>query len=182
MHLPPVPVTAMVEFTSESQKPKSLTTPIITAAVLAVAAAAIFFYVRYQKHVQPELAAGPVVVPGMLRAGNTNFEYYKQKIRIEDPRASLGITFNKARVAFISGIIVNDGDRKLEALELKITLFDLYHKLSKERIATPLRPGIGLYKPMEPLEKRSFSVGVEAVEQLWDPKHVEIEITGLKYQ
>jgi hypothetical protein len=182
VQLPPVPVTAMVEFTSESQKPKRFTTPIITAAVLAIAAAAIFFYVRYQKHLQPEPAAGPVVVPGMLRTGNSNFEYYKQKIRIEDPRASLGITFNKTRVAFISGIIVNDGDRKLEALELKITLFDLYHKLSKERIATPLRPGIGLYKPMEPLEKRSFSVGVEAVEQLWDPKHVEIEITGLKYQ
>jgi hypothetical protein len=172
----------MMEFTSEAQKPRRYTTQIITAAVLAVAAVVIFLYVRYQRHLQPEVSPGPVVVPGMLRAGNTNFEYYKQKIRIEDPRASLGITFSKTRVAFISGIIVNDGDRKLEALELKITLFDLYHKLSKERVATPLRPGIGLYKPMEPLERRSFSVGVEAVEQLWDPKHVEIEITGLKYQ
>jgi hypothetical protein len=172
----------MMEFASESQKPRHFTTPIITAAVLLLAGTAIFLYVRYQKHMQPETASGPVVVPGMLRAGDSNFEYYKPKIRIEDPRASLGITFNKTRVAFISGIIVNDGDRKLEALEIKITLFDLYHKLSKERIATPLRPGIGLYKPMEPLERRSFSVGVEAVEQLWDPRHVELEITGLKYQ
>jgi hypothetical protein len=176
-----MPEIAMMEFASEIQRPRRSTTTIITAAILAVAAAALFFYVRYQRHVRPE-PSGPVVVPGMLRSGNTNFEYYKQKIRIEDPRASLGITFSKTRVAFISGIIVNDGDRKLEALELKITLFDLYHKLSKERVATPLRPGIGLYKPMEPLERRSFSVGVEAVEQLWDPKHVEIEITGLKYQ
>ncbi len=172
----------MVEFTSEPQKPVRPVTLIITVAVLAVAAALIFFWVRYQKRLQPAPAAGPVVVPGMLRAGDTNFEYYKTKVRIENARASLGISFNKARVAFISGIIVNDGDRKLEALELKITLFDLYHKLSKERIATPLRPGIGLYKPMEPLEKRSFTVGVESIEQLWDPKHVEIEITGLKYR
>ncbi len=172
----------MVEFTSESQKPVRPVILIATVAVLAVAASLIFFYIRYQKRLQPEPAAGPVVVPGMLRAGNTNFEYYKNKIRIENARASLGISFNKTRVAFISGIIVNDGDRKLEALELKITLFDLYHKLSKERITTPLRPGIGLYKPMEPLEKRSFTVGVESIEQLWDPKHVEIEITGLKYQ
>jgi hypothetical protein len=172
----------MVEFTSEPQKPVRPVIPLITVAVLAVVASLVFFYVRYQRQIQPEPAAGPVVVPGMLRAGNTNFDYYKTKIRIENPRASLGISFNKTRVAFISGIIVNDGDRKLEALEFKITLFDLYHKLSKERVATPLRPGIGLYKPMEPLEKRTFTVGVESIEQLWDPRHVEIEITGLKYQ
>ncbi len=171
----------MAEFTSEPETPARPTLLIIAAAVLTVAAVSLFFFVRYQKRIQPASPAGPVVVPGMLHAGNTNFEYYKKKIRIENPKASLGISFNKTRVAFISGIIVNDGDRKLEALELKITLFDLYNKLSKERIATPLRPGVGLYKPMEPLEKRSFTVGVESVEQLWDPKHVEIEITGLKY-
>ncbi len=171
-----------MEFTSEPKKPARQTTFIITAAVLVVAAVLISFLVRYQKRYQAESSAGPVVVPGMLRAGNTNFEYYKKKIRIEDARASLGISFNKTRVAFISGIIVNDGDRKLDALELKITLYDLYNKLSKERIATPLRPGVGFYKPMEPLERRSFQVAVESVEQLWDPKHVEIEITGLKYE
>lgn len=173
----------MVEFAAETRKPASQTTLIVTAAVVVVVATVlIFFFVRSQKRLQPATPSGPVVIPGMLHAGNTNFEYYKTKIRIENARASLGISFNKARVAFISGIIVNDGDRKLEALELKITLFDLYNKLSKERTATPLRPGVGLYKPMEPLEKRSFTVGVESVEQLWDPRHVEIEITGLKYE
>ncbi len=172
----------MAEFTAERQKPARQATLIITSAVLAVAAILIFFYVRHQKRIQPAAPSGPVVIPGMLRAGDTNFEYYKTKIRIENARASLGTSFNKTRVAFISGIIVNDGDRKLDALELKITLFDLYNKLSKERIATPLRPGLGLYKPMEPLERRSFTVGVESVEQLWDPRHVEIQITGLKYE
>jgi aspartate aminotransferase len=39
----------------------------------------------------------------------------KPKIRIENVKASLGISFNNARTATISGIIVNDGDRKLEA-------------------------------------------------------------------
>ncbi len=173
----------MVEFAAETRKPSSQTTLIVTAAVVvAVAAVLLFFFVRSQKRLRPATPSGPVVIPGMLHAGNTNFEYYKTKVRIENARASLGISFNKTRVAFISGIIVNDGDRKLDALELKITLYDLYNKLSKERIATPLRPGVGLYKPMEPLEKRTFTVGVESVEQLWDPRHVEIEITGLKYE
>jgi hypothetical protein len=172
----------MVEFTSETRerfRPKTL---LITLAVLGLALLAIVMYARYQKRLGRAESAGPVAVPGMLHSGNPNFEYYRNKIRIEGVRASLGITFSQARVAFVSGFIVNDGDRKLEALELRVRLFDVYDKLSKERIATPLRPGIGLYKPMEPLEKRPFSVGIESIEQLWNPKRVEIEITGLKYQ
>jgi hypothetical protein len=173
----------MVEFKSESKQSFSPLTLILAASVFMVAVLGLFFYARYQKQIKPPEASGPVVVPGMLRPGNPNFEYYKNKIRIENVKASLGITFSKARVAFISGVIANEGDRKLEALELRITLYDLYDKLSKERIATPLRPGLGLNnKPMEPLEKRTFSVGIESVEQLWNPRRLEIEITGLKYQ
>ncbi len=173
----------MVEFNSESKKSSNIHTLIVAAAVFLVAAAGVFFYARYQQKEQPPEATGPVVIPGMLRPGDPNFEYYKNKIRIENVKASLGITFSKARVAFVSGVISNEGDRKLEALELKITLYDLYDKVSKERVATPLRPGIGLNnRPMEPLEKRTFSIGVESIEQLWNPKRLELEITGLKYQ
>jgi hypothetical protein len=172
----------MVEFTSETRERFRPNTLLITLAVLGLAVLGIAMYARYQKRLGRAEPMGPVAVPGMLHSGDSNFEYYRNKIRIEGVRASLGITFSQARVAFVSGLIVNDGDRKLEALELRIRLFDVYDKLSKERIATPLRPGIGLYKPMEPLEKRSFSVGIESIEQLWNPKRVELEITGLKYQ
>ena len=172
----------MAEFNSEVPKSSRTAILIITAGVLIVAAVGIILFARYQRLSRPPHAEGPVVVPGMLHTGDTNFEYYKTKVRIENPRATLGITFSKARVAFISGIISNEGDRKLEAVELKITLFDLYNKFSAQAVRTPIRPGTGFYKPMEPLEKRSFTVGIESVEQLWNPKHVEIEITGLKYQ
>jgi len=173
----------MVEFRSESKQSLSPVIIILAASVFIVAALGLFFYARHQNQTKPPEATGPVIVPGMVRPGDPNFEYYKNKIRIENVKASLGITFSKARVAFVSGIISNQGDRKLEALELRITLYDLYDKLSKERIATPLRPGLGLNnKPMEPLEKRTFSVGIESVEQLWNPRRLEIEITGLKYR
>jgi hypothetical protein len=176
-------VILMVEFKSETRRSVQPFTLMVTVAVLVAAAAVVFFYARHQRQSQPVQSAGPVIIPGMLRPGETNFEYYKNKIRIENVKASLGITFNQTRVAFVSGIIGNEGDRKLEALELKITLYDVYDKLSKERIATPLRPGLGLNnRPMEPLEKRTFSVGIESIEQLWNPKRLEIEITGLKYQ
>jgi hypothetical protein len=171
----------MVEFASEPRQQSAILVKVgIALAVLAIAAVALFFYARYQP---PEKTAGPIVVPGMLRPGDPNFEYYKNKIRIEEVKATLGITFSKARIAIISGLISNEGDRKLEAIELHITLYDVYGKFSKDRTTTPIRPGLGLgSKPLEPLQKRTFSVGIESVEQLWNPKRLEIEITGLKYQ
>lgn len=151
-------------------------------AVCGVALVLLFLYMRYQKANPAPVSDALAVVPGMLHPGDPNFEYYKNKIRLENVKAGLGITFSKNRVAIISGIISNEGDRKLEALELHITLFDLYDKFSKDRTAVPLRPGLGTSKPMQPLEKRTFSVGIDGVEQLWNPKRLEIEITGLKYQ
>lgn len=154
----------------------------IMAAVLAVAGGILLFYVRYQQQNPPPATSGPVVIPGMLRPGDANFEYYKNKVRLENVKASLGINFAQSRIAIIEGNIANEGDRKLEALELHIALYDVYNKLSKERTATPLRPGVGLNKAMEPLERRYFRVNIEPIEQLWDPKTLQIEITGLKYQ
>jgi hypothetical protein len=172
----------MVEFTSEPKQSAIFVKIGIAMAVFAVAVAAILIYAHLQP--APEtVAPGPIVVPGMLRPGDPNFEYYKNKIRIEEVKASLGITFSKARIAIISGLIANEGDRKLEAIELHITLYDVYGKYSKDRTTTPIRPGLGLgSKPLEPMQKRTFSVGIESVEQLWNPKKLEIEITGLKYQ
>jgi hypothetical protein len=171
----------MLEFNAKPQTTSRLGTALIALAIFVVAITAIFFYARQQKLTQPA-SAGAIVVPDMLRPGDTNFEYYKKYIRIDSVKAALGISFNKARVAFISGIITNEGDRKVDAVELHITLFDAWGKFSKDRTTIPVRPDAMPKRPMEPLEKRSFSVGIESVEQYWDPKKVEIEITGLKYQ
>jgi len=151
-------------------------------AVLAVVVGAVFLYVRYQQKNPPVLGSGPPVIPGLVRPGEPDFEYYKGKIRIENVKASLGINFAQSRIAIISGIIANEGDRELVALEMHISLYDVYDKLAKERTATPLRPGIGLKRPMDPLERRSFTVHIEPIDQLWNPQRMEIEITGLKYQ
>lgn len=174
-------VIVMLEFTSKPQKTFRTLTLLISLGVLAILLSAILLYVNYQNSVQH--GASVVVVPDLLRPGNTNFEYYKTRIRIENVKASLAVSFTNARIATISGIIVNDGDRKLEAVELHITLFDVYGNVSKERTAFALRPGAGyISRPMEPLEKRPFAIGVESVEYYWDPKQISYEITGLKYE
>ncbi len=173
----------MVEFTSEPQKPFNKTILLIAVGVLVLIAGGILIATHQQNAAPPRSSSGSVVVPGMLRRGNTNFEYYQSRVHIENVKASLGISFNNARIAIISGIINNDGDRRLEALELHVTLYDVWGKVSKERTALALRPGSGISgRPMEPLEKRSFTIGVEAVEYYWNPKQISYEITGLKYE
>jgi hypothetical protein len=82
----------------------------------------------------------------------------------------------------ISGIIANEGDRKLEAVELKVTLFDVYGKPDKEVVRYPIRPGLPPNRPMEPLERRTFTIAIESIEQLWNSDKVQVELTGLKYQ
>jgi hypothetical protein len=173
----------MTEFTAEIKRPARPVTLYIAIAVAVVAVTALVVAVRYQKNNPVQESRGPVVVPGIARAGDPNFEAYKDQIRIERVKAYINLNFAGNRSASIEGIISNEGSRKLEAVEMHLKLYDVYGKLSKERTAIPMRPGIGINKgPMEPLEKRTFTVWIESVEQLWNPKRVEIEITGLKYQ
>lgn len=174
----------MEEFTPEFKRPYRPVMLLITVAAAAVGLIAVFLIVRYQRNHPPaQPVTGPIVVPGIARPGQPDFEAYKNKIHIENVKASIGLNFAGNRFAWIEGIVDNDGGRKLVAVELHIKLYDIYGKLSKEKTAYALRPGVGLHQgPMEPLEKRTFTISIESVEQLWNPKRVEIEISGLKYQ
>ena len=174
----------MVEFTSAKPAPrKGYLVPAVAGTVLILLLAGIFALIQYQKSVLPEDGESVAVVPDMLRPGNTDFEYYKTKVRIEDVKAVIQISFNQVRTAKISGTIVNDGDRMLDAVELHFVLYDVWGKISKERTALVLRPKSGFSgKPIEPLEKRRFEIGVESVEIYWNPEEVSYEITGLRYQ
>ena len=171
----------MPEFKFEQRQtagPKKL---IIFALIPIVLFACIALYVRNNP---PTPRSTPVVnVSGVMRAGDTNFEYYKTRVRIEDVSASLGINYNHARFATIAGTILNDGDRRLDAVELHVTLYDVWGNLSKERTTFAVRPdGRFNQRPMNALERRSFVVSLEEVEYYWDPKEISVEITGLRYR
>jgi hypothetical protein len=171
----------MAEFTSEPQKAFNPVTIIITVGLLAAFLGGAALYVHY--HRAKPAAQKTVYVAGLLLPGNTDFEYYKSRVRIENVKATLGISFSNARMAAVSGILVNDGSRTLEAVQLHIILYDVWGKVSKERTAFALRPGSGFTgKAMEPLDKRGFAIGIESVEYYWDPKKISYEITGLKFK
>lgn len=174
----------MTEFTSEFKSERRPFALYIMIAVAAIAVSGVFFLVRYQQnHPAPKEVSGPAIIPGMLHPGEPDFEAYKDRVRIENVKASIGLNFAGNRFAAIEGVITNEGSRKLEAVEMHVSLYDVYGKMTKEKTVTPLRPGVGLHQgPMEPLETRTFSVWIESIEQLWNPKRVEIQISGLKYQ
>ena len=173
----------MVEFTSEPQKTFPSTKIFIVIGVLIILFGAVFLFIRYQGSARPQSSSASVMVEGLLRPGNTDFEYYKTRIRTENVKATLGISFNGTRTAMIQGILFNDGSRKLEAVEMHVILYDMWGKVSKERTAYALRLQKGYNnKPMEPLERRTFTIGIESVEYYWNPKQIAYEITGLKYQ
>ena len=171
----------MAEFRIEPQQTSGPKKLIVFALVLILLFGGIALYIRH--HPPTPRSPSVVNIPDVLRAGDTNFEYYKTKIRIENVKATLGINYNAARIAMISGTVLNDGDRKLEALELHVTLYDMWGRLSKERTVFAVRPGVGFSpKPMEPLERRTFNISIEGMEYYWNPKEISLEITGLKYK
>jgi hypothetical protein len=174
----------MADFTSEIKPARSSALIYIALAVAIVVLSSVWGVMIYQKnHPAPKESSGPVVITGMVHPGDPDFEAYKANVRLENVKGTIGIPIAGPRFALIDGVISNEGSRSLEAVEMRVILFDVYGKFSKEAIRTPLRPGIGLeYRPMAPLEKRAFHFGVESVEQLWDPKKVEIQISGLKYK
>jgi hypothetical protein len=173
----------MIEFTSKPQKSFSPVILYIALGVAIILLGGMALYIHHQNSLKPSPGGPAIVVPGLMSKGNTNFEYYKNKIKIEDVKASLGISLSNARIASITGMLVNEGDRTLEAVQLHVTLYDMWGKVSKERTAFAFRPGSGFnYRPLKPLEKRTFTIGVESVEYYWNPKEISIEISGLKYE
>jgi hypothetical protein len=173
----------MSVFTTEPQKTFRPITLVITLGVLAILVGGVAYYIHYQRGIRSRTGSSLIEVPGLLRAGNTDFEYYKTRIHFENVKASLKTNLSGVRTATITGTIINDGDRTLEALELHVTLYDAWGKVSKERTDFAFRPGGYNGRPLLPLEKRVFSISTDGVEYYWDPQQISSpDITGLKYK
>jgi hypothetical protein len=84
----------MTEFTSEIKGARRPMALYIMIAVAVVAVIAVVLIVRYQKNQPPpKETSGPAVISGMVRPGQPDFEAYKDKVRIENVKASIGLNF-----------------------------------------------------------------------------------------
>jgi hypothetical protein len=152
---------------------------VVTAVVLLGAVLGYYYYAKSQ----PRTKEGRPVIPGLVHAGDAEFDRYRRNVLILDnPKGEVWTNFKGDRVATISGKIMNEGEKVLEAVELKITLYDSTGKVLKEDTRTPIRPGLGLEgRPLRSLETRVFSVMLEGISIYWDPQRVDVDISGLKF-
>lgn len=155
---------------------------ITIGAFVAVLFLSIFLLYRHYARSLPRTEGGRVVIEGVARAGDPNFDEYVRNVQINNVKGELWTNFKMDRMAVISGMLSNYGDRRLEAIELKITLFDVYGRNLREHISTPFRPGVpGVKGPLESLQSHPFSTRIEGIPDFWDPRRVDVQINGLKF-
>lgn len=149
----------------------------VVSLAFITALTGLYFYSKSQAQSDP----GRVVVAGVLHTGDTDFDYYRSKVSIVQPIGEVATNFSGSRIAVISGTLVNEGDRKLEAIELKVSLYDRTGRRLRETIKTPVQPNILPHKPLDPLQTRYFSFWVEGISAEWDPRRVDLDVYGLKF-
>jgi len=147
------------------------------AVLFAVALTGLYLYSTSR----PRGEAGRVIVPEVLHAGDTDFDYYRTKVAITEPLGEVATNLKGDRIAVISGTLVNEGDQRLEAVELKVTLRNRQGQALREEIKTPVQPGLAPHKPLGKLDSRPFTFWVENIPQEWDPRRVDLYIHGLKF-
>ncbi|MBI1748298.1 MAG: hypothetical protein HYR55_17200 [Acidobacteria bacterium] len=134
----------------------------------------------YSKN-QPRNQAGRVTVPGVLHAGQADFDDYRRHVRIVEAIGEVSTNLNGNMIAVISGSLLNEGDHKLDVIELHVGLFDRNGRKIREDIKTPLQPYLLPHRPLDPVHSLPFSFYVEGISTAWDPRRVDLEIHGLRF-
>lgn len=122
-----------------------------------------------------------VPLVGVLHSGDPNFEWYKKYVSIEQEsqKIKLGTNYAGDKIVMFSGIINNAGEKYLDVVEVKLVLFN-YDKPVWETVRTPVRPG-GRITPIPPLERRAFSLYVEALPEAWNAGQAEMWVHGFRF-
>ena len=122
----------------------------------------------------------PVELEGVLRQDDPTFKWYSNYLRLERPKASLATTFAGNRAVLCSGVIHNEGEKTLDVVEIRITLFN-YDEPIWEAVKTPIRPG-NFAKSLAPLKTYRFDLYLEDLPDEWKSSHAELEINGVRFE
>jgi len=119
------------------------------------------------------------VLTGIVRSGNTEFEWYTDYLKLKDPKIQMGLNFAGNRILMISGMVENNGERSIDVVEVKVTLFN-YEEPVADEIRIPVKPG-PYSPPIAPLTNRAINFFVETMPEDWKSSHAEIEIVGFRF-
>jgi hypothetical protein len=120
-----------------------------------------------------------IPLTGILRAEDPDYAGYSPYVLLTSSKINLGKNFAGQRFVIFSGSIENKGDRTLDVVELKLTLFN-YEEPVFEAVRVPFRPGG--YPAIKPLSSRSFTLYLEGLPGDWLASHAEMELNGFRFQ
>lgn len=119
-------------------------------------------------------------LPGIVRGQDSEFSWYAPSVEIESGDIKMGKNFAGHRVVIFSGVINNRGEKTLDVVEVKLTLFN-YDDPVFEATRIPIRPG-GYTPPIRPLSNRPFTLYLEDIPGHWLASHAEMELHGFRFQ
>jgi hypothetical protein len=153
----------------------------ITVPLLVVVGAVFWWYLSTTPP-PPKTPGESVYVPpdGLKKAGDKDFDWYQEFVKILDVKGQIVINFAGDRVIVINGLFENRGERAVEAAEVKITFYDPEQKIIRERVIAPLRMETGMKMPLKSLETRNWSVRFENMPINLQVGKLEVVLTGLK--
>ncbi|MGH9342010.1 MAG: hypothetical protein ACRD1R_21095 [Acidobacteriota bacterium] len=126
----------------------------------------------------PDLTAE---VSGMMHEGDPYFDWYSQYVELRDPKLQMATNFAGGRMVIFSGIIDNDGERALDAVEIKLVFFN-YDQPVYETARVPIRPEReARTPPIRPFQERGFTFYIEALPEGWGSNQAEMSISGFRF-
>lgn len=118
-------------------------------------------------------------IAGILRAGDPQFDEYLEFLTLDETKVSLALNFAGSRSVVFSGLVHNLGRRSVDAIEVKLTLFNR-DKPVWDTIRTVYRPGPNR-EPIRPFQERRLSLYLEDLPKEWASSHAEVEIHGFRF-
>ena len=143
-------------------------------AVLALTVFGAFIYLSPQPPPRADQE-----LPGILRSGHPEFDQYLEFLKLADTKVSLALSFSGNRSVIFSGRVHNLGRRSLDAVEVKLTLFN-FEEAVWDTTRTVYRPSPS-NNPIRPFQKRRLSLYLEDLPKEWESSHAEIEIHGFRF-
>ena len=121
---------------------------------------------------------GPLT--SVLRAGDPDYAWYAKYVQLESRGIKMGKSFADKRMVMFAGVVDNGGEKSLDVVEVKLTLFN-YDQAVFEKVTTPIRPGRHT-PPIRPLKRRAFTVYLEDLPGEWMASRAEMRINGFRFE
>ncbi len=143
-----------------------------------IAALALIALVALLARSRPE---SQVEVTGLLRAGTTEFESYKDKVEIQMIETVVHPNMVGMAQHEVRGRVQNNGDHVLTAIEIYGKMIDLEDKVVAEGTSYPIPRA--RQDPLKPGESLKFSVKIDRPSNVTEEavKDHAIELRGIRF-